>query len=125
MSDNPLSLPTVRPVYGSDRNWFDPRLQLANCFQQITDVPFVLGPPILLVPANPRRWAIGFFQASGFTDLMYAPWSDATAFKFDGLASKTTVAWYTISDYGPLICSAWYGSSASSLTARVIEIMRN
>lgn len=126
MSDIPLTLPDPEVIaVPSDRLWFDPRLQGAACSVQMSTVVFAGLGTLPAAPANPRRWAIGFFQGTAPQSIICAPWPDVATFSFQAIAIGSALLWFKLFDYGPLILNSWWINAPGATTVRVVELIRN
>ena len=103
--------------------WMDPRYIVSTCDWRTFEVTCNLAGEAPLVPANPLRWAIGFVRGvTSISDAAVAPFREA----FDaGERLPTTQAWkwFTLFEFGPLVCAEWYVQGANPATVRVIEVL--
>lgn len=125
MSDNPVTPDIKSYPYPSDRIWFDPRLILANCSVELSNVAITAGTNTNIAPARSNRWAIGFFQSVIASGCDYAPWPDVNAYVFDQSSITFTQRWYNLFDYGPIIANSWFARPTAPMTIRVVELLRN
>lgn len=107
-----------------DRSWYDPWLLTVATYPVLTTVIANMGNPVPVAPANPRRWAIGFFQSNAPAAIQIAPWPDVDLFTFDLVAISGGQKYYTLFNFGPLICNRWYVNSPGVATIRVVELIR-
>lgn len=124
MSDNPLPLRTQPAVLGSDRIWFDPVLIGNACSVQYSNAVFAGLGTQQVAPANARRWAIGFFQGTAPQSIVCAPWPDVGTFSFQAVSLGSSILWFKLFDYGPLILNSWFINAPGATTVRVVELLR-
>lgn len=116
-------LATVRGI-PSDRLWFDPMMLTAATYPKFTPVTMPFAATAQIAPADANRWAIGFSFGSLATGTLIAPWSDIDSYGFATQTLGVTLLFYTLFDFGPLVCSSWYGKATSVQTIRLIELIR-
>lgn len=109
----------------SDRAWFDPLLLTLNTSIEISAVAMGVGLTKAICAANARRWAIGMFSGGGAGTLKFAPWPDIANGYFLPGVSGQPFQWYTLWEYGPLVCSQWWGTFSGGGNLRVVELIRN
>lgn len=109
----------------SDRLWFDPRALNVATFAQWSDVVVSMGVPRVVVPANPRRWGLGFGIGPLSPGITFAPWPDVGTFALITSTGFFTVPFMTLQTYGPIVSLEWSAAANSTQTIRVVELIRN
>lgn len=108
----------------SDRVWIDPQLVGRNIVTQFTDVAIDPVTPVLVAPANPMRWAIGFvFAPPVMGGAVVGPFSDLTT-GTGFTVPQPGLLWYHLTTYASLVQLGWYGVGGAGSVVRVIEELR-
>lgn len=125
MDDTVLLSPKDRPqVIGIDSLWFDPFLLNVACPIQLLDVAITAGAPRKLLPADPRRWLVGFAVNSSSTLPQIGPWPDANLFSLNTSSSGQPVMIFTLTTLGPWVGNSWYANSPGATTVRCFTCSR-
>lgn len=108
----------------SDRAWFDPRLLTGATYPQTTDIALPAGVSTPIVTPNPRRWGLFLGRTNPSpVNLYVAPWSDPEVTYF-WTQSLTSDPFWTLFNFGTIVCNGWWANSASPAVMRVIELIR-
>lgn len=106
----------IRPV------WADPGYFLALYNVTVTDYLLDGVDTLLVAPARPDRWAVGFTVPSNAAfNLWVSPWGDPANVGFGKLGGTGTL-FYKLFDYGPIVSFDWFAYSSLPGTVRVTEI---
>lgn len=126
MAETPPPPPNDRPRFvGVDSLWFDPFVINASSAIVITDVVVVNGVQKILLPANGRRFMLGIFPDGLGMVHKIGPWPDCGVFTFTSAGFNSSAVWYTLFNYGPMVCSQWNVLGNGNATLRCVEVLRS
>lgn len=75
-----------------------------------------------VVPGNSARWAIGFKNVSGAGAVLCDPTTnDGTGGWLLDIAGNPI--WFSLFEFGPLVCMPWYLTEALAVNVRVYEVV--
>lgn len=119
LPQTPLAMSLIRPT------WADPRYMLAVNDTRITTVVVPQMTPTLVIGANPRRWAIGFLTEIAYTkSIHFGPWPDPPNYAWL-LTNRQEPFWFSLIDYGTMVCREWWAYSPGDANIRVVESIIN
>lgn len=104
--------------------WWDSGGAMTQVSWRRTTLSLVANTLTLLVRADPTRVALGTASGVGaVASYAVAPGQRAQA---GGFATTTTLPflWFTLFEYGPLVCSDWTVYSSGILSLDVYEVYR-
>jgi hypothetical protein len=103
-------------------SWCDPGCSVSISQVQINDVTLVGGAIRLLLPNNPRRWALGFQDSQLTPSGALVGVTNRPDVFGDTISVLLRNNWYTTFVYGPMIQMEWYGFSTPGGTVRIYEL---
>lgn len=125
MSDTPPLIVPGPVAIPSDRLWFDPLLLAVATSVQTHIVSTPLNGNVLMAQQNARRWGLGIFPAGGLATYQIAPWPDVDKYSWFSQTGNTVLPFYTLFQIGSMVSNAWYITSTTNTTFRVVELLRN
>lgn len=104
--------------------WADPRaLMLATAVRR-TPFETVMGVPVVIAPADPKRVAIGLLRRTTENyEMVLNPGGDVTAYAWT-IGPAPGPVWFDLFTFGALVCEQWNATSGAQALFEVVEIYR-